>query len=280
MLDSGVQLHVVELAHGHRNWEVSEGPEHSRFVDYIQVRAKTLLWHKENMINIGLLHVPKSAKGIGWFDGDIHFEQTDWAIETLHALEQHPVIQPWSDAIDLGANGEVIKHHKSFAAQWMSGEPMGNISGGKYTFAHPGYAWAATPEFLTTTGGLIERAVLGAADHHMALAIIGEGEKSIKSGVTAGYRNMVMNWQERALHAAATNLGVVQNSTITHNFHGHKENRFYVDRWQIILRDHFDPDRDLVKNLDGVLELRHNKHKLTRDIIRYFWSRREDDAVL
>src|SRR5882672_110009 len=176
MLDSGVQLHVAELAHGNRPWEISEGPEHSRFVDYRQLRCKTLLWHKENMLNIVIRqNVPKSARGIAWLDGDILFEKPDWALETLHALEQHPVIQPWSDAIDLGPCGEVVKHHKSFASQWMSGEPMGNVMGGKYTFAHPGYGWAATPEFLITTGGLIERAILGAADHHMALAIIGQG---------------------------------------------------------------------------------------------------------
>src|SRR5262249_43568049 len=119
MLDSGVQLHTVEHAHGHRPWVISE-EHHSRYVDYIQVRSQTICWKKENLLNIGLRHLPRGAQYIAWIDGDIAFTDPQWAIETVQALQEHPVIQPWSDAIDLGPHGEVIKHHRSFAAQWMA----------------------------------------------------------------------------------------------------------------------------------------------------------------
>src|ERR1043166_1849210 len=67
MLDSGVQLHTVILAHRHRPWEIRH---RSRFVDYIEVRCESVLWHKENLGNIGLRHLPDGAKYIAFIDGD------------------------------------------------------------------------------------------------------------------------------------------------------------------------------------------------------------------
>ncbi len=68
--------------------------------------------------------------------------------------------------------------------------------------------------------------------------------------------------------------------TIRHRFHGAKDNRRYVERWQVLIRHRYDPQRDVILNLEGVLELAGNKPGLGRDIHRYFRDRAEDDAVI
>jgi hypothetical protein len=272
MRDSGVQLTVVECAYGDRPHEIApcDGVRH------IPVRARTLVWTKENLLNIGIASLPQDWKYVAWVDADIRFRRPDWASETLHALQLHDVVQPWTDCYDLGPNGEHLAVHRAFCRVWRDGGPIG---AGYGTFAHPGYAWAGTRQALEWVGGLVETAALGAGDHHMALALIGRVEASVPGGVTDGYRRPLSRWQARATRHIAGNIAAVPG-TIEHAWHGPKKSRRYIERWDVLTRHGFDPDEDLKRNVWGVLELADNKPALRRDMDAYFRVRAEDANVM
>ena len=272
MLDSGVHLTTVECAHGDRPFVLEDNPE----INHIPVRARTLVWTKENLLNIGISRLPQNWKYVAWIDADIAFRRSDWAVETVHALQQYDVIQPWTDCYDLGPHDEHVQAHRSFCRQWIDQEPVGP---GPYRFAHPGYAWAATRQALDHLGGLIETAALGAADHHMALALVGKMEESLPAGIPPGYVKPIAEWQARANAHIAGNVGCVAG-TIEHFWHGAKTRRRYVDRWQIIIGNQFDPSSDLKRNVWGVLELSGNKPMLRRDIDAYLRGRDEDSNMM
>lgn len=273
VLDSGADLTVVECAYGDRPHELAGDGRYR----HVPVRAHTLVWTKENLLNIGIQRLPDDWKYVAWLDADITFRRPDWAAETVHALQQYDVVQPWTDCYDLGPNGEHLQVHESFAKLWTAGRPI--VPAGPYAFGHPGYAWAATRQALEWTGGLIETAALGAADHHMALALIGRVHESCPGNIGAGYRAPLLQWQERAMRQIAGNLGCVPG-TIEHGWHGAKQKRSYTSRWDILLRNAFDPTADLKRNVWGVLELAGNKPQLRRDIDAYFRSRDEDSNAL
>ena len=71
------------------------------------------------------------------------------------------------------------------------------------------------------------------------------------------------------------NIGALPGS-IEHGFHGSKRDRAYESRWDILIRNGFDPDNDLIRNTWQAWELAGNKPQLRRDIERYFRSRDED----
>jgi hypothetical protein len=152
---------------------------------------------------------------------------------------------------------------------------QGPNAGQGYEFGHPGYAWAYTRQALEWVGGLIETAALGAADHHMAMALVGKVRDSIPGNLMGAYAAPLLRWQSRALHHIGQNIGYVPG-TIEHAWHGSKDKRYYVDRWQILSRWNFDPTTDLKRNTFGVLELAGNKPGLRRDLDRYFRARDED----
>ncbi len=268
MLQSGVDLTVVECAYGDRPFELAG----RRGVRHIPVRAKSMAWIKENLLNIGIARLPDSAKYIAWIDADIVFRRTDWAAETVHALQFYDLVQPWSDCYDLGPHGEHLQLHRSFCRQWRDNKP---ISKPYCTFAHPGYAWAATRQALEWLGGLIDTAALGAADHHMALALVGRVESSVPAILGQGYRRPLLAWQSRAQRHVAGNIGAL-DGTIEHFWHGAKKLRRYVERWDILGAHQFDPDTDLRRNTHGVLELLGNKPDLRRAVQTYFRQRDED----
>lgn len=279
MLDSGVKLTVVECAYGERPFELGTNPH----VNHIAVRSHggSMVWNKESLLNIGVSRLPE-AKYIATVDADIKFRRGCWASETVHALQHYPVVQPWSDCYDLGPHDEHIDLHRSFCRLVHEKRPIvqgPNAMLGPYRFGHPGYAWAWTRQALEWTGGLVETAGLGAADHHMALALIGKVEDSIPGNLVEAYKTPLRLWQQRATQHIAGNISYVPG-TIEHGYHGQKAKRAYVERWDVLVRHKFDPSTDLKRNSHGVLELAGNKPGLRHDIDLYYRSRDEDSNSL
>ena len=274
MLDSGVDLTVVECAFGERPFQLADRPH----IRHVGVRARTMLWHKECLINIGVRHLPADWRYLAWIDTDVVFRRPDWAVETVHGLQHYKLLQPWDCCYDLGPNGGHMELHRSFGWVYTTGRPI--VQGpanhrAPYLFAHPGYAWAITRDAYVNVGGLIETAILGAGDHHMALASIGKAWDSIPGNIERAYAAPILRWQAEALRHINDRVGYTPG-TIEHSFHGPKASRRYVDRWDVLIRNDFTPETDLKRNEFGVSELVGNKPRLTRDIETYFSQRDED----
>ncbi len=275
MLDSGVHLTTVECAYGDRPYELDTNPA----INHVAVRSRTRVWNKESLINAGIARLPVNWKYVAWIDADVVFRKPHWASETIHALQLYDVVQPWSDCYDLGPNDDHLQAHRSFCRLYQEGLPIMPSGKPGYEFAHPGYAWAATRMAVERLGGLFEQAALGAGDHHMALALIGRAAESLPAGIHANYRLAVLRWQERAIQHICGNIGYVPG-TIEHIWHGSKDLRKYVDRWEILVAHDFDPVADLKRNTSGVLELAGNKPAFQRDIDHYMRQRNEDSNSL
>ncbi len=276
MVAAGVRLTMVECQLGARPWEL----DHPR-VNYVRVRNHSLVWNKENLLNLGVAAISRldpEWQYLMWADADIEFLHPDWAAETVHLLQQYPILQPWDVCYDLGPGGAAhhMQLHRSFCYAFVHGLLKQNKD---YDTAHPGYAWAIRRRNFQEVGGLIETAALGAGDRHMSFGLIGCVLKQIAPGITDGYKRPLLAWQSHALRSINQHLGYMTGA-IRHYFHGRKPDRQYWDRWQILVRWKFDPATDLRKNEYGVIELAGNKPGLTHDIEQYFRTRAEDGNLI
>ena len=239
------------------------------------VRCDHEVWLKEALLNMAADRLPAGARFIMWQDADIAFLRPDWASETLEALQHWAVVQPFSHAIDLGPDGEVLEKHNGFVYEWQKGsKPMD----GRYPFMHPGFCWAWRREAWDQVGGMIDKAICGAGDHHMALALIGQAEKSLPGGIHPNYRAMVMDWQAKALAWIRGNIGHIPG-TILHQFHGWKPDRRYQGRWDILTSEGFDPATDVRVDGFGMLRLTDDKPGLRDKLRAYFRQRMEDGGT-
>jgi hypothetical protein len=277
--DAGATLHVIEAGFGERDHEVTDAanPQH------IQVSNSCEIWQKERMLNIALSRLPKDARYIAWVDADVRFERDDWAEETVQMLQHHAIVQMFSHAVDLGPSHEAIGYHTGFGfchrhglKRPERGEGLALGSGGP--FWHPGFAWAARRECLDAVGGFIDTAILGAGDHHMALAVLGQAGISFAAGVTEAYKRPILLWQARAARAFEGNLGFVPG-LLRHQWHGGKADRQYESRWKILIEECFDPEVDVVKDAQGLWQLAGNKPRLRDRLMAYFASRNEDSTT-
>jgi hypothetical protein len=281
-----VRLYVAEAAFGDRHHEVTEPCEpggeghHTR---HLRVRTRSHIWIKENLMNLAVRLLPRDWKYVAFVDADVSFRNPDWAMETLHALQYHPVIQPWRQAHDLGPRGEVMKTFESFGYCWQEGRPHPSGEPQHYaSFGHPGYAHAMTRRFYEAVGGLPDFAILGSGDRHMLFGCIGEGAKSVafgaKKGVSGrihrGYVDRVEEWGRKAHRASGGNVGYVEGR-LEHHYHGSKQARQYSDRWGILADHGYDPSADLTYDDQGLIQLT-GKPALEHAIHRYCVGRDED----
>src|SRR3954454_817054 len=93
-------------------------------------------------------------------------------------------------------------------------------------------------------GGLGDFAILGSADRHMAMGLVGKAELSMPGGIHPAYRDQVLGWQGLAEVHLRRNVNYVPG-LITHWWHGKKKDRGYQDRWQVLTRWRYDPATDI-----------------------------------
>lgn len=289
MKATGANLIVVETAFGDKPFEVTERDH--RY--HLQNRSMHELWLKECMINRGieyLTQIHPDWEYMAWIDGDITFTDPKWVRNTIIQLQRYQVVQLWENAIDLGPDGQTLATHYSFMSQYVKGKPY--IYHKKYHYQeawHPGYAWAANRAFFGGCNGfggvgqLMDTAILGAGDNHMAHGLIGMIDSTLPKGLHPAYVTKLRNWQAQADRYARRDVGYVPG-TILAGFHGRKSLRGYHNRWKILVDNKYDPDIDIKRDEYGLYQLVDHgvprSIKLRDDIRAYFRSRNEDSIDL
>ncbi len=270
--DAGALLYTVEVAFGDRPFEVTQHGDHYD----LQLRTRSEIWHKENALNLMIQRLPSDWEYVAWIDADILFTRPDWAQETIHLLQHYDLIQMFSHAQDLGPKFEPLLGFRSFMYSYKNGIqptcPYDYYSGLDW---HPGYCWAARRSAIDNLGGLVDRAILGSADRHMAAALIGRVESSYHPKVSKEYKKMLKIWQERANQYIKKNVGYM-DGLILHYWHGKKSDRGYSSRWKILYDDNYNPELDLKRDAQGLFQITDRNIKLRDDIRDYFRSRNED----
>ena len=270
--ESQIKLITLELQQNNRPFMTNS---------QIKLRTNDEIWYKENLINIAVSRLPDDWKYLAWIDADIEFVNKNWVQDTINALQTYKVLQNWSHAIDMGVKQETLQVHNSFMYLYCNGEDHQTIATKKnYSFFfHPGFSWSITRQAYDEIGGLMDFCVLGSADHSMALAFIGLVEKSLHAGLHENYKILARIFQDRCDKFIKKNVGYV-HGTILHHFHGNKVDRKYTDRWNILIKNKFDPLRDIIKDSKGLYHLEGDKIKFRDEIIRYFRERNEDSNTM
>lgn len=286
MRDSGIEPWVIEMAHDDRPFEITD-PANPR---HIQVSGKSELFHKENLINIAVSKFPSDWETMAYIDADVQFYRKDWTREIVEQLKHYQILQPWSEAVDTGPNGETFAVARSFCSRYIAtGRPAAPQNYNDYW--HTGYAWAMRREAWHQLGGLLDIAILGSADFYMGWALLGLLDKNLycdvasiphrKIGFQQNYINRLMQWQDRA-KGLKRSIGIVPG-TLFHSFHGKKRDRQYNSRENILIDNKYDPDMDLTRNFQHVWELRVENERQIRlrdGIMGYLRSRSEDSTDL
>jgi len=270
-----VEFYTVEHAFKNRPFEITEegNPYH------IQIRGDQEFWLKENLLNIGLTHLPASSQKVAWIDADVRFNNPNWVQDTLDALDHYKFVQMFSEYSDLGPNFEVISKSTSFMYALKTGSEKVVTPYGSLRKGATGLAWAGHRSTLLSLGGLFDQSIVGSGDWYLAYSLVGLGREAIPDWVTPGFKASLQNLHYRCLRHVAGNVGYIKGSML-HYFHGKKSSRGYDWRERILKEHQFDPVFDLHKDAQGLYIVNPDKDKMLQDLGDYFRSRNEDSLEM
>ena len=269
MEESNVILYIVELAYIKQKFCVT-CKDNKR---HLQLRTETPLWHKENMINLGVKYLlPPNYKAFAWIDADIEFENVTWATDTLKILNgSKDIVQLFSHSVDMNYEEDTMTVKTSAGYQYSKGNKYHSTG---MDYWHPGYAWAITRKAYEKIGGLYEVAILGSGDFIMLMSLLNKGLNSLNKDNHTDYKNTVVEYQKKI---STLRFGYVPG-VIRHYFHGSKANRKYTERWKILVENNYQPSIHLTKDdKDLLIPTKEFPEKMKNDILNYFVERNEDE---
>jgi len=264
-----VNLFIVEMIYPKQTFIVTD--ENNK--NHLQLKTITPLWHKENMVNLGVKYLlPLDYKAFAWIDADIEFENNSWALDTLKILNGcKDVVQLFSYCIAMNKDYTTLNICNSFGYSFnknKKSEPTG------FDYRHPGYAWAITRTAYENIGGLYDKGIVGSGDHMMALSFINKCASMNNVGYSSDYNNSMLEYQEKANQLR---LGYV-SGTIKHYYHGSKHNRKYTERWKILMKHKYSPKKHITYDKQGILiPTDAFSPQFKKDIMNYFIERKEDE---
>lgn len=254
----GIPVYVIELLY----------PGQTSIIDdvYKVVRSNSVLFHKENLLNILGSELCNKYDKLLFLDGDIRFINPDWYTASSIALDQHNIIQPMKYVVWLDEKNNIIKSKCSFAEAFTK-------KSSKY---HPGFSVGMTSDLFKKLRGFYDLAVFGAGDtlffHAVQKSLNIKPKTSrhvrhiIKVCKTKNFNNYINNMKNQHI-----SVGCVQIDNIAaHLPHGQSKNRKYSGRYY-----EFDMAKSRIwLNNDGVYEC---DSKTNEYMQTYFIGRREDD---
>jgi hypothetical protein len=267
--DPNVILYVVELAYSTQKYHITDSKNNR----HLQLRSNDILWHKENMINLGVKKLlPKGWKAFAWIDADVEFENPSWANDTLRILNGYKdVVQTFSHAIDMDTDESAMRIFTSFGYQY---EKKQKYNKNPQNFWHPGYSWAITRKAYERIGGLYEYAILGSGDNIMSLSLINNGLKGVNDDSTDEYKTTINLFQTKM---RTLRLGYTPG-VIRHHYHGSKKKRGYNDRWKILTENYYNPLEHISHDKNGLLIPTMSCPSNILDRLKaYFYDREEDE---
>jgi hypothetical protein len=308
--DSGAVIVLVEIGFNRRELVFADSGLDGTVADcsihgthkhkYIGLHTKDELWLKENAINIGVQHLPYDWQQVCWLDSDIHFVRPNWVGEAIHKLQHgtqsgRAFLQMFSHARDVGPNYELLAEDYphadglGFVRAWRDNvltKPIAGKIGDEHYYAgagrvFPGLAWACTRQAWEAVGGLLDVAIWGGGDWHMAHALIEKTESMMRTDLHRNYKKFVNQWYQRCRTHVRQNVLVVEG-TVLHHWHGRKSDRGYNAKHALLADAGFDPLRHLTRDSQGLWQLhddRSTAYVQLRDIFRDVARDRNEDGT-
>lgn len=270
--ESNVNLYIVELIYENQTFAITD----SNNKNHLQLETKTPMWHKENMINLGVKYLlPNDWKAFAWIDADIEFENINWALDTLKLLNNtYDIVQLFSHVVDMDKNEKTMNIFTGFGYYYTKKNIYSRNGLSILNYWHPGYAWAMNRTTYEKLGGLFDKGILGSGDDILSLSLIKKCNLINNRGYCDEYNQSILNYQT---NAKDLKLGYVPG-VIRHYFHGKKVNRKYAERHTILKNYKYNPNEHVTYDAKGILIPTENfSSEFKNEIYNYFLERKEDD---
>ena len=245
-----------------------EQPVPKRFKSLV-FHVKTAWFRKENLWNVGAR--ASAGDKLIFLDSDVVYEDSEWVLKCSDALDRYDVIQPFSKAVWRDPEFAELQTKVSAAEVIRDG---GNYYGGTH---HPGFGWGMTRNAFNQIGGFHEDCITGEGDVAFAVSLVKDEQvNAIARWLRASTRFFASKkYKAYRRHNSCLGLtvGVPENLSVFHLWHGNISDRGYQDRYKRVPPCD-DGEYHLIERPDGIKEL--SRQEDIDNMNAYFSGRNED----
>jgi len=269
----GVRLLTVECAYENSPFTLTQ-PNYEPY--NIQVRTDSAFFQKESMINLAVSKLPQDAKYVSWVDYEVEFTNPNWLNDSIKALNMFKIAQLFDEVSFVNNNGEELKREKGFASQLGNKK---NLEKKNYEIAAAvsGFGWGIRKDALKELNGLIDFTLIGNNEKVMAYCLGGKMEDYVPEGIAENFRDAIKNWQKKATTIFTQGVGFIPGIIKVNNSLA-KRDRKFIERWEILAENGFDPRNDLQKDAAGLYVLSASKPKLNEEL-RILFDTANDESL-
>lgn len=265
MYQQGVDLWTVEIAFGSDEFMI---PKHERCM---RIRTPDIMWQRERAVNALIETLPNIYDNVVLIDADIFFEDSNWADNVVHKLEECSVIQCFSEMKELYPSGKLCTIRR------MSVIKAHQIGISKASAPITGRVWAARRSFLEKHPPY-DAHIAGHGDVFMAATLVHWlDHPHITQYTPPKLLKHFLRWAYSVQSDPSVTVGYLEQ-TIVHLWHGSKESRQYLERLQPLIDYDFDPENDICIGPDKLWHWSSDKPELHREVGSYFHKVKDYDA--
>jgi hypothetical protein len=271
----------IVLCEGIYNEEL---PDYSdKIFRHLRFKLKSVLWVKENLINLAIKNLPDDAEFIAWSDRDIYFLNPSWVEDTIEKLKVYDIVQPWSEVIHLNSSYNLNfiskqKNNISFSNKSVLSSAINHPNNESKISTATGQIWAINRSFYQKIGKLNDIEIIGGADSIIAnFCVINDTsyEKILNEKTTIKSKNSWILYKEKFKDIKYSYV----DGLIIHYWHGDLKDRKYSERANILISLNYDPNEDISYDENGVLQFTEKGKRLELPIKEYFESRKESEKI-
>jgi len=250
----------------------------------VQLRGGDVMWQKERLLNIAIMHLPNECAYVAWLDCDIVFQREDWGAAAVRELDRagichlfHTVHHVRRDTPHEAIGCETSNlRHESIGYACASGirTSVAAVTDGVPGVFKRGHGWCARRELLEEHG-LYDRNVLGSGDKLIAFAATGQEEEVIaRDSMAPGHAADYREWASK-FRRSVQRIGYIEGD-IFHLWHGDLERRQYTARYRVLGSAGYDPASDIALDAEKCWRWNSPKPDMHRKVREYFEQRDED----
>ena len=258
----------------------------------LQFPASSVMWQKERLLNLALAAVPPQVTKIVGLDGDVVFGRADVWEAVSEALDQTPLLQPFSDVYylpkshpcDFALIEQSVAPSPGYAWLRRQGATNGelcNPAWGDPRKSPPvtyGLAWAFRREVFAERG-FYDAWVIGGGTRVHCFAVDDQWQEAAEAmRFHPEMREHFRRWSHGFHHAVRGEWGYVPGP-IAHLWHGEPAARRYRQRYVDFAAFHFNPEVDLALDENGVWKWSSDKPAMHQYLNEYFAGRQEDGGA-
>ena len=261
----GARLITVECAYENSPFTLTQ-PNYEPY--NIQVKTDSAFFQKENLINLAVSKLPHDAKYIAWIDHEVEFTNPNWLNDSIKALNMFRIAQLFDEVSSINTNGEEIRREKGFASQLGNKKNLDRKIFEATTITS-GYGWGIRKEAFKELDGIIDSTLIGIGEKTIAYCLTGKIDEYVPSAVGDNFKDLLNSWQKKASQTFLQGIGFIPGMIRVVN-NGFIRDKKYIDRWDILANNNFDPKIDLVKDKNGLYVLAESKPKLIEELKNLF----------